>query len=207
MTSEHLSSDFPTVAFTLGDNPEALLAASTFPFDFSQIHAIDLVATACPVRFRYTRAPGGFELPLAGLVAISFVQGVITSARVCPHLGSLTEEEAYTIAANVVPRVLAADFRAVAGLGTGLEALPFELNDKERAIDTTILVDKWTYGDDSVLLQVERSGSADLDRKPAPPMHLVRIRIENGPLTRKAIARLSDDGHDVVWKRQPIVEH
>lgn len=201
MSSDSIPANLPLVALALGDTPDALLAGSTFPFELDRIHAIELVPVTRAVRFRCTRSPGSFELPLAGLVAISFTAGLITSARVNPHLGSLTEEEAVGVASSVVPRLVEAGYRPVAGLGKGAEALPYQLADRERAVDTTILVGKWTYGDDAVLLELERSGSAGPDRRPGPPKHLVRVRLENGPLTRKQLAQVSGAGRDVVWER------
>jgi hypothetical protein len=201
MSSDGIPADLPLVALALGDTPDALLASSTFPFELDRVHAIELVPVTRAVRFRCTRRPGGFDLPLAGLVAISFTAGLITSARVNPHLGNLTEEEATGVAFSVGPALVEAGYRPVAGLGKGAEALPYQLADRERSVDTTILVGKWTYGDDAVLLEVERSGAATVDRKPAPPRHLVRVRLENGPLTRRQIAQVSGAGRDVVWER------
>lgn len=197
----HQSSDRPVVALALGDGPGDLLAQSTYPFDFKQIKAIDLVSAIGAVRFRFTRDPGGFELPLAGLVILSFLGGRINSVRVNPHLGGLAEGAAIEVAASVHPRVEGAGFRRVPGLGKSIEVLPFELADRARPLDTTILVAKWMYGNDAILLELERSGSSNLERKPEPPSHLVRLRIENGPLTRRQSALVVGTGRDVVWKR------
>jgi hypothetical protein len=202
VTAGSLPTDLPLVAFALGDTPDALLAASTLAFDLFQIRALDHVAVTRPVRFRYTRAGGGFELPFAGVVAISFVGGVIAGARVCPCAGNLTEDEARDVAAGVVPHITAAGYRAVAGLGKGVAALASQLQARPRHIDTSVLVGKWTRGDDALLLEVERAASSGSEKKP-DLRHVVCVRVENGPLYRRATARVSGAGRDVVWKRRP----
>lgn len=212
--------DLPLIAFALGDRPDALLAASTFAFDFFQIRALDHALVAQPVRFRLLRAgrprrargaasraqppsdpPAGLELPFAGLVAISFVGGAITTVRVCPHSGHVGVEEARDIAAEVVPRLAAAGFHPVAGLGTGIESLPAQIQAKERPIDTTFLVGKWALGDEAVRLEVERSSPSSAEKR-AEPRHVVVLRIENATLQRRATAAISGGGHNVVWKRK-----
>lgn len=203
--SEALSTDLPLVAFALGDRPDALLASSTFTFDFFQIRALDSVLVTRPVRLRHGRKRGVFELPFAGVVAISFVGGAITSARVCPHSGSLTAEQAHAVAADVVPRITGAGYRAAVGLGKGVDALPSllaerEIAERERKVDTTLLVGKWSCGDDAVLLEVERSLAAG--EKNPEPRHAVRLRIENATLQRRATSAISGAGHNVVWKRK-----
>lgn len=193
--------DLPTVAFALGDDPDALLRGSTVHFDLPAVHAIDLVPVTRAVRFVCTRAPGRFELPLAGLVAISFLGGRINSARINPHLGGLDEASATDLAADVVARVEAAGYQRVAGLGRSVRAIPFDLADRERPVDTTLLLGKWMHGDDAVLIELERSGSSNLDRSVDAPSHVVRLRLENGPLTRRQSATVNGAGRDVVWRR------
>lgn len=199
--SEAPSTDLPLVAFALGDRPDALLASSTFTFDFFQIRAMDSVLVTRPVRLRHGRKRGVFELPFAGVVAISFVGGAITGARVCPHSGSLTADEAHAVAADVVPRLVGAGYRAAVGLGKGVDALPALLAaERERKVDMTLLVGKWSCGDDAVLVEVERSFAAS--EKNPEPRHAVRLRIENATLHRRAAAAITGAGHNVVWKRK-----
>lgn len=197
----NLPTDPPLVAFALGDRPDALLAASTFAFDLFQIRAIDLVTVTRPVCFRYTRAGGVFELPSAALVAISFVGGVIASARVRPCGGDLTEDEAREAAEDVIPRIAGAGYRPVPRLGKGAQALHSQLQVRARHLDVAVLLGKWTHGDDAVLLEVERSAVSPSDKKPEPG-HTVWVRIENPPLLRRAKAAVSGAGRDVVWKRR-----
>lgn len=198
MHMEPPPSPLPIVAFALGDAPDALLRQSTLPFELAEVHAIDLVPVTRAVAFRCTRAPGAFEVPVAGLVTISMLGGRINSARVNPHLGGLDEAAAVDVAADIVSRVEGAGYRPVAGLGRSPRAIPVDLADPERPVDTTLLIGKWMLGDDAVLLELERSGSVGQEA----PRHVVRLRLENGPLTRRQSAQVTGAGRDVVWRRR-----
>jgi hypothetical protein len=214
-----LPTDLPLVAFTLGDRPEALLEASTLAFDLFQIRAIDVIAITCPVRLRFVpaaalaapprrgrsrrdpRPESAFELPFAGVVGISFVGGVITGARCCPGAADLTEAEASDVAASVVPRIEAAGYRPVAGLGRGIAGLSAQLQARPRHTDVTVLVGKWAAGDEAIVLEVERA-AASAARKEPEPKHVVHVRIENAVLHRRATAAVPGAGREVVWKRR-----
>ncbi|WP_437293138.1 hypothetical protein [Sorangium sp. So ce426] len=194
----------PTVRFTLGEGVEALLAESSYPFPrLVELHAIDLVAVTEVVRCVHARAPGGFDLPEAALVALRFVAGKLTSARICPHVGPLSDAEAARVSEQVAALVGRAGWRRVPGLGTAAGAISAELADPDTPIDALILVGKWIYGDDEVLIEVERSGSAEVPGEPTPaPTSLVRVRIENAPLVERAIAEVADTGSEIIWRRR-----
>jgi hypothetical protein len=193
--------DLPTVAFALGHSTEDLLRASTFDFALTEVHAIDLVPVTRAVRFVCLRSPGGFEVPVAGLVNISFLGARINSARINPHLGGLDEAEATALASDMLERIEAAGYQRVSGLGRSVKAVPFDLADRERPVDTTLLLGKWMHADDAVLLELERSASSNLDHAVSAPSHVVRLRLENGPLTRRQSALVTGAGRDVVWRR------
>jgi hypothetical protein len=194
--------DRPTVRFTLGDGIEQLLAASSYPFEIVELHDMDLVPVTRVVRCAYARSPGAFELPEAALVALSFRAGKITAARVCPHAGALDERGAGLVAEEVAARVEGAGWRRVPGLGLEVSAVSRELSDPARPTDTTLLVGKWLYGDDAVLLEVDRSGSAAPRGEPLPPPTcLVRVRLENAPLTKRAIDEIKGNGRNVIWRK------
>jgi len=194
--------DQPTVRFALGDDIERVLSASSYPIHVVELHGIDLVQVTALVRVEHARSPGGFTLPEVPLVVLAFHAGKLTGARLCPHAGPFDDAGAAAAGERVAAIVEEAGWRRVPGLGVPPDAVLAELSDPARPVDTRVLVGKWMYGDDAVLLEVDRSGSAVVPGEPpSPPISRVRMRIENAPLTKRAIGEVEGSGRNVIWRR------
>ena len=103
---------------------------------------------------------------------------------------------------QTVDLVERAGWTRLPGIGMEASAVTTRLSDPSRPGDTRLIVGKWMYGNDAVFVEVNRSSHAHArGEAPPPPTSVVRVRLENGPLAKQAIAEVQGDGKRVVWRK------